>query len=69
MGNGRYAARMKTFTKELWMTVPQRRAIVSLHQEVERLVAESGVRDRLALVNGKRTALLTGAHLSLARTA
>ena len=42
---------MKTLTKELWMEVPERRAIVSLHREVERLVSESGVQDGLVLVN------------------
>lgn len=42
---------MKTLTKEIWMQVPQRRAIVSIHGEVERLVAESGIQDGLALVN------------------
>lgn len=42
---------MKTLTKEVWMEVPQRRAIVSIHHEVERLVKESGVQDGLALVN------------------
>ena len=42
---------MKTLTKELWMEVPQRRGIVSIHAEVERLVAESGVHDGLVLVN------------------
>ncbi len=42
---------MRTLTKELWMEVPQRRAIVSIHYEIERLVAESGVRDGLVLVN------------------
>ncbi len=42
---------MKTLTKELWMEVPQRRAIVSIHDEVERLVAESGVTDGIVLVN------------------
>ncbi len=42
---------MKTSTRELWLEVPQRRAIVSLHDEVERLVAESGVREGLCLVN------------------
>lgn len=42
---------MKTFTKELWMNVPQRRAIVSIHREVERLVEESGVQEGLVLVN------------------
>jgi hypothetical protein len=34
---------MKTLTKELWMEVPQRRGIVSIHEEVERLVEEIGV--------------------------
>lgn len=42
---------MKTLTKEIWMNVPRRRAIVSIHNEVERLVAESGVRDGFVLVN------------------
>jgi len=42
---------MNTFTKELWMNVPQRRAIVSIHRDVEDCVAESGVRDGLVLVN------------------
>lgn len=42
---------MKTLTRELWMDVPQRRAIVSIHKEVERAVAESGVAEGLVLVN------------------
>ena len=42
---------MKTLTKEIWMNVPQRRAIVSIHNEVERLVDESGVNDGFVLVN------------------
>src|SRR6185503_9992661 len=42
---------MKTLTKEIWMNVPQRRAIVSIHHDVETLVAESGVQDGLALIN------------------
>ena len=42
---------MKSLTKELWMEVPQRRAIVSLHREVERLVEESAVREGFVLVN------------------
>lgn len=42
---------MKTLTKEVWMEVPTRRAIVSIHREVERLVAESAVQNGLALIN------------------
>jgi secondary thiamine-phosphate synthase enzyme len=42
---------MKTLTKEIWMNVPQRRAIVSIHNEVERLVTQSEVKDGLALIN------------------
>jgi secondary thiamine-phosphate synthase enzyme len=42
---------MKTLTKEIWMDVPQRRAIVSIHNEVEQLVQESGVKDGFVLVN------------------
>ena len=42
---------MKTLTKEIWMDIPQRRAIVSIHNEVERLVGKSGVQDGLVLIN------------------
>jgi hypothetical protein len=34
---------MHSLNHELWMEVPQRRAIVSIQRDVERLVAESGV--------------------------
>jgi len=42
---------MITLTKEIWMEVSGRRAIVSIHEDVRRLVAESGVTDGLVLVN------------------
>ena len=42
---------MKTLTKEIWMETPQRRAIISIHREVERLVEESGVQDGFILIN------------------
>ena len=42
---------MKVLTKELWMEVPQRRQIVSIHGEVDQCVCESGVQEGLVLVN------------------
>jgi secondary thiamine-phosphate synthase enzyme len=42
---------MKSLTKELWVEIPDRRAILSIHDRVEKLVTESGVQDGLALVN------------------
>ncbi|MFZ9011331.1 MAG: secondary thiamine-phosphate synthase enzyme YjbQ, partial [Anaerohalosphaeraceae bacterium] len=42
---------MKTLTKEIWMDVPRRRQIISIHNEVEQLVAESGVTEGIVLVN------------------
>jgi secondary thiamine-phosphate synthase enzyme len=42
---------MKILTKELWVEVPERRAIVSIHDQVAGLVADSGVSDGLVLVN------------------
>lgn len=42
---------MKCLTREIWMNVPQRRAIVSIHREIERLVEESGIREGLVLIN------------------
>ncbi|MEP3479857.1 MAG: secondary thiamine-phosphate synthase enzyme YjbQ [Fuerstiella sp.] len=42
---------MKSLTRELWKTVPERRAIVSIHDEIEDLVVQSKVQDGLCLVN------------------
>ena len=42
---------MKTLTKELWMEVPERRAIVSIHDEIVRLAQESRVQEGLVLIN------------------
>lgn len=42
---------MKTLTKELLLEVPKRRAIVSIHKQIEQLVADSEVQDGLVLVN------------------
>lgn len=42
---------MKSYRKELIMRIPGRRAFVNITPEVERAVAESGVREGLVLVN------------------
>jgi len=42
---------VKVLTQEIWMEVPTRRKIVSIHDQVEQLVAESGVQEGLVLVN------------------
>ncbi|MHC4287566.1 MAG: YjbQ family protein, partial [Planctomycetota bacterium] len=42
---------MKTLTKEIWMDVSRRRQIISIHNEVEQLVTESGVQEGIVLVN------------------
>ena len=42
---------MKSFRKELWLETKQRLAFVNLTAEVERCLAESGVREGLCLVN------------------
>ena len=42
---------MKSLTREIWMDVPQRRQIISIHSEVEELVRESRVKEGLVLVN------------------
>jgi secondary thiamine-phosphate synthase enzyme len=42
---------MRVLTQELWLNVPERRAVVSIHREVERLVAESGIAEGIVLVN------------------
>ena len=42
---------MKTHTEELWIEVPERRAIISIHKDIERIVHESSIRDGMILVN------------------
>jgi len=42
---------MKSYRKELWFEVPTRRGFINITPEVERCLAESGVREGLALVN------------------
>ncbi len=42
---------MKSLTREIWMNVPKRRQIISIHGEVEDLVRESGVQEGIVLVN------------------
>ncbi|NIR60863.1 MAG: YjbQ family protein [Gammaproteobacteria bacterium] len=42
---------MKSYRKELWFNVPTRRALVNITPQVEEALAESGVREGLALVN------------------
>ncbi len=42
---------MKSFRKELVLTVPTRRAFVNITHEVEHALAESGIQEGLVLVN------------------
>lgn len=42
---------MKSYRKELWFNVPQRRQYVNITPEVEKCLAESGIREGLLLVN------------------
>jgi secondary thiamine-phosphate synthase enzyme len=42
---------MKSFRKELWFDVPQRRAFFNITSEVSRCLAASGIREGLCLVN------------------
>jgi secondary thiamine-phosphate synthase enzyme len=42
---------MKSYRKELWFNIPSRRGFVNITAEVEKAVAESGIREGLVLVN------------------
>ena len=44
---------MKSYRKELWFNVPTRRAFINITPDVERCLAESGIREGLLLVNTK----------------
>lgn len=42
---------MKSYRKELWFEVPQRRAFLNITPQIEACLRESGVREGLCLVN------------------
>ena len=42
---------MKSYRKELWFEVPQRRGFVNITPQVEAAIRDSGVREGLVLVN------------------
>ena len=42
---------MKSYYKELWFEVPSRRAFINITPEVEKCLAESGIREGLLLCN------------------
>ncbi len=46
-----YYERMKSYRKELTFQTPQRRAFINITPQVEEALAESGIREGLALIN------------------
>jgi secondary thiamine-phosphate synthase enzyme len=42
---------VKSYRKELWFEVPTRRAFINITSEIERCVAESGIKEGLLLCN------------------
>jgi secondary thiamine-phosphate synthase enzyme len=42
---------MKSYRKELWFNIPERRAFVNITPQVEACLAESGIQEGLVLVN------------------
>lgn len=42
---------MKSYRKELWFNVPQRRGLVNITRDVQDAINESGVKEGLVLVN------------------
>ena len=46
-----YVRRMKTFRKELWFEVSQRRELINITSEVQACLAESEIKEGLCLVN------------------
>ncbi len=42
---------MKSYRKELWFNIPQRRGLVNITAEVQAAINESGIREGLVLVN------------------
>jgi len=51
MGQDRKGRFMKSYRKELWFNTTQRREFINITPEVERCLAESGVREGMLLCN------------------
>jgi thiamine phosphate synthase YjbQ (UPF0047 family) len=49
---------MKSYRKELWFSIPTRRAFVNITPDVSECLRESGIREGLILVNAKHILLL-----------
>jgi thiamine phosphate synthase YjbQ (UPF0047 family) len=45
---------MKSFRKELWFEVPSRREFINITSKMKECLRESGVQERLVLVNTKQ---------------
>ena len=46
---------MKSYRKELWFNVPERRAFINITPQVEECLRESGIREGLVLCNTTHT--------------
>ena len=42
---------MKTYRKELWFEIPQRRGLVNITPQVRDALRDSGIREGICLVN------------------
>lgn len=42
---------MKSYRKELWFELPQRRGFINITPQIERCLKESGIKEGIALVN------------------
>jgi secondary thiamine-phosphate synthase enzyme len=42
---------MKSYRKELWFNIPQRRAFINITQQVKNCLQESGIKEGLILIN------------------
>jgi len=45
---------MKTYRKEIWVETPHRRDYLNITPQVEKCLAESGIREGMVLVNTKQ---------------
>ena len=46
---------MKSYRKELWFNIPQRRAFINITPQVKDCLRESGIEEGLILINTKET--------------
>jgi len=58
---------MKSYRKELWFDIPERRAFINITPDVDQCLKEGGIQESLVLVNTTHTISAPLGYLTISR--